>query len=54
MGNKLIEIDVEKQECPYCHKKLSKVLKRKTKCEFCGKSIYVRTRPKDMKKILIK
>ena len=54
MKNKLIGINANKQECPYCHKKLSKSPKAKTKCGFCKKFIYVRTRPKDMEKILIK
>ena len=54
MNNKLIGIENTKKECPYCFKKLSKIIKRKTKCKFCKKPIYVRTRPSDMKKILIK
>jgi len=41
-------------ECPYCNKKLNKIPKRKSKCIFCNKYIFVRTRPLDKKKVLIK
>ena len=40
--------------CPYCKKKLEKIPERKKKCDFCSKYIYVRTRPIDKKKVLIK
>jgi len=39
--------------CPYCKQKLKKVPSRKKKCEFCGKYIFVRTRPIDRKKVLV-
>ena len=29
--------------CPYCNKSLDRIIKRKTKCQFCNKDIYVRT-----------
>lgn len=31
------------QKCPYCKKKLEKILKRKAPCSHCGKDIYVRS-----------
>ena len=40
--------------CPYCSFKLNKFPARKVECKNCKKSIYVRTRPYDKKKILIK
>lgn len=39
--------------CPYCEKKLTKIPKRKKKCEFCGQFIYSRTRPQDRRKVLL-
>jgi hypothetical protein len=43
----------EKNRCPNCDKKLNKIPKRKTKCEFCKKDVYVRTRLLDRKKVLV-
>jgi len=40
--------------CPYCNGTLDKIPGRKKKCPTCGGFIYVRTRPSDKKKILIK
>ena len=45
---------METNKCPYCKKRLEKVPSRKKKCDFCGKYIYIRTRPKDKKKVLVK
>lgn len=40
--------------CPYCNKQLSKFPGRKTKCPHCGNFIYVRTKPDNGSRILIK
>jgi len=40
--------------CPYCDIELDKMPGRKKKCPSCGKFIYVRTRPSDRQKILIR
>ncbi|MEW4452022.1 hypothetical protein AB1L30_04990 [Bremerella sp. JC817] len=40
--------------CPYCEHRLDKMPGRKKKCPACAKSMLVRTRPSDRKKILIK
>ncbi|SEG23881.1 hypothetical protein [Billgrantia desiderata] len=40
--------------CPYCNETLDKMPGRKKKCTSCGGFIYVRTRPSDKKKILIR
>ena len=40
--------------CPYCFSDLLKFPGRKKKCPKCGQFIFVRTRPCDKKKILIK
>jgi len=40
--------------CPYCDAALDKMPGRKKKCPSCGEFIYVRTRPSDKKKILIR
>lgn len=47
-------IGVTTANCPYCNVELKKFPGRKTKCKNCGNFIYVRTRPADNKKILIK
>ena len=39
--------------CPYCNKTLEKKPGRKKKCPSCSNFIYVRTRPKDGKRVLI-
>lgn len=45
---------MEFNKCPHCKKGLEKIPLRKKKCGFCRKEIYVRTRPKDMKKVLVR
>jgi len=40
--------------CPYCDSELDKFPGRKKKCPSCGEFIYVRTRPNDEKKILVR
>jgi predicted RNA-binding Zn-ribbon protein involved in translation (DUF1610 family) len=40
--------------CPYCDAALDKMPGRKKKCPSCGEFMYVRTRPSDKKKILIR
>ncbi|MDP3478202.1 MAG: hypothetical protein Q8R88_00420 [Desulfoprunum sp.] len=40
--------------CPYCDAAIDKMPGRKKKCPSCGEFIYVRTRPSDKKKILIR
>ena len=44
---------MEEKSCPHCKKRLNKVPKKKTKCEFCKKDIFVRTIPPNQK-VLIK
>ncbi len=44
---------MEINKCPYCKKKLEKVPLKKKKCEFCGKYIYPRSRPKTKGKVLV-
>ena len=44
---------VKIDSCPYCNKKLKKIPSRKSKCEYCQKFIYVRTRPSDRKIVLV-
>lgn len=48
------KIGVETPTCPYCGCELVKFPGRKTKCKKCENYIYVRTRPADGKRILIK
>ena len=43
----------EIDKCPNCQTKLEHIPTRKKKCEFCGKFIYVRTRPIDRKRVLV-
>jgi hypothetical protein len=43
---------MEKRSCPYCKKRLNKILKKKTKCEFCNKDIFVRTIPPNEKNLI--
>lgn len=40
--------------CPYCKQGLLKTPSRKKKCPHCGKYIYVRTRPLDRRRVLIR
>lgn len=48
------DIGIATPHCPYCGIELKKFPGRKTKCKNCNNFIYVRTRPYDNKKILIK
>ncbi len=50
----LLEIGELNAVCPYCGVELKKKPGRKTKCRDCGNFIYVRTRPIDQNKILIR
>ena len=45
---------VETANCPYCGKSLPKFPYRKTRCKNCGNYMYVRTRPSDRKRILVR
>ena len=49
-----LNIGVTTPNCPYCGVELAKFPGRKTKCKSCGNFIYVRTRPADNIKILIR
>lgn len=51
---KLEKFGVTEALCPYCDEKLAKLPGRKKKCPNCEKYIFVRTRPLDQKKILIR
>lgn len=42
------------QACPYCGVVLGRMPKRKTKCRDCGQFIFVRTRPQDEQKVLLR
>ncbi len=48
------EIGITDPVCPYCALRLHKMPARKTKCRGCGQYIFVRTRPTDEKRILIR
>lgn len=48
------QIGVETANCPYCGISLSKFPYRKTRCKNCGNFMYVRTRPIDNKRILVR
>lgn len=50
----LTEIGELKAFCPYCDVALKKMPGKKTKCRVCGNFIYVRTRPIDQNKVLIR
>lgn len=50
----LKKIGIDTPNCPYCGAELKKFPSRKTKCKNCGRYMYVRTRPLDYKKILLK
>jgi len=41
------------KNCPYCHKALEKPPQRKKQCPYCKQYMYVRTRLKDRKKVLV-
>ncbi len=51
---KLQKIGVETANCPYCDAILDKFPQRKSTCKKCGGIIYIRTRPIDQKKVLLK
>jgi len=44
--------DARKAECPNCLKTLSKIPGAKTKCPFCAKYIFVRTRPDNVRVVV--
>lgn len=48
------EVGITTLNCPYCGVALKKFPGRKTKCKSCGNYMYVRTRPADDERILIK
>lgn len=48
------QIGVETANCPYCGKSLAKFPYRKTRCKHCSNFMYVRTRPSDNKRILVR
>lgn len=47
-------IGVTSASCPYCTSALETFPTRKAKCRHCGKCIYVRSRPADRAKILLR
>jgi uncharacterized Zn finger protein (UPF0148 family) len=56
-SNRLKELSktgITESICPYCGIPLEKFQEIETKCKACGNFIYVRTRPTDNKKVLIK
>lgn len=50
----LISIGQDQPICPYCNFPLDRMPGAKKKCPICSNYIYVRTRPSDRKKILIR
>jgi DNA-directed RNA polymerase subunit RPC12/RpoP len=48
-----VQLDLRKPECPYCHRVLTKIPGRKTKCPHCGQFIFVRTRPADGARVVV-
>lgn len=48
------DIGQSEAKCPYCEYMLTKFPQKKTKCPKCSNDIYVRTRPFDRAKILVK
>jgi hypothetical protein len=53
-SNYMVDIGSTEKICPYCSVLLTKFPGRKTKCKACQNYIYVRTRPSDMQRILVK
>jgi phage FluMu protein Com len=47
-------IGVPEPICPYCNHQLEKMPGRKKKCPSCGNDIFVRTRPQDKRRILVR
>lgn len=43
-----------KEVCPYCHEKMIKPPKRKSRCKSCGESIYPRENPITNKRVFLK
>ena len=52
--NYMEDIGSTEKNCPYCGVTLAKFPGQKTKCKECQNYIYVRTRPSDMQRILVK
>lgn len=50
----LKKIGISTANCPYCGCQLAKFPSRKIKCKSCNQFIYVRTRPIDNTKVLVK
>jgi len=50
----MVEVGSTEKNCPYCSVALAKFPGRKTKCKACQNYIYVRTRPSDEQRILVK
>ncbi|MDD5527775.1 MAG: hypothetical protein PHO56_02245 [Patescibacteria group bacterium] len=46
--------DERKAECPNCHKILPKIPGAKTKCQYCGEFMFVRTRPNHVRLVVSK
>jgi hypothetical protein len=53
-SNSMVEVGSTEKNCPYCSVVLAKFPGRKTKCKACQNYIYVRTRPSDEQRILVK
>ena len=47
-------IGIETANCPYCGRDLDEIPHRKTRCPHCGEFMYIRTRPSDKKRILVR
>ncbi len=46
--------NIECKQCPHCEKVLDKIPGKKKKCSFCSEYIYVRTRPGEKGRFLVK
>ncbi|MFZ3065655.1 MAG: hypothetical protein WA277_10285 [Nitrospirota bacterium] len=53
-ANYMVDIGSTEKNCPYCGIALTKFPGRKTECKACQNYIYVRTRPSDEQRILVK
>lgn len=53
-ANYIVDIGSTEKNCPYCGIALTKFPGRKSKCKACQNYIYVRTRPSDEQRILVK
>jgi hypothetical protein len=47
-------VDLRKAECPYCQSALKKIPMAKTKCPHCKQPMYVRTRPEDYARVVVR